>query len=318
MADLGFLEWIKLAIFYASFLYFPVAAIVAWAAMRSAGARRIALAAFFICISLLAYGRFVEPRILLTAEHDVVLDGCFSDAGELRVAVFADMHLGLFGNTMEMSRIIRRVNEADADLIFVPGDFTYYLDPDLFEGAFAGLRDLTAPTYAVLGNHDLGFPGPDLSAPLKATLPSTGISLIDDKVSHVSGDGFAIELVGISDLWARNQNLSLLQAPATRPRIVLTHNPETVSEFDPSMKSDLLIAGHTHGGQISLPGFTCVVTGVCGDAGYGLHKRRGTAVFITSGTGMVMLPMRFRVPPRIDVLNIRYEACDTPFRNVAN
>lgn len=75
-------------------------------------------------------------------------------------------------------------------------------------------------------------------------------------------------------------------------------------------KTDLLVAGHTHGGQIQLPFITCWWTGLCGkNAAYGLREENDALVFTTSGTGMVGLPMRFRVPPRIDVLNVAYKSC---------
>lgn len=309
MTGLGSLEFIKLAIYYASYLYFPAAVLLGWMVLRRRGASRFLAAVFLAGASCLAYARFIEPRLLLTEAHDIFLDNCFKDGGAVRIGVFSDAHIGLFGNAMPISRIARQVDAVGADLVLIAGDFIYFLHPDSFADTFEPLKTIRAPVFAVLGNHDIGLPGPDLSAPLQKALPEADVSLIDNMVQRLSGDGFVIELVGLSDHWGRAQDLTLLQRPSEMPRFVLTHNPAAVRDFREGMTADLLIGGHTHGGQIQLPFLTCRLTGVCGDIGYGLREERGVQVFTTSGTGMVGLPMRFRVRPRIDVLNVRYKAC---------
>jgi len=309
MTGAGPLEILKLAIYYASYLYFIAAPLALWLVVRRRGVARYAWAGFATVITLLAYARFVEPRILLTAEHEVALNRCFERPGAVRIAVFSDTHNGLFGNAMPIARIAAAVNAARPDMVFMAGDYIYFLHPDRFYKTFAAFADIKAPIYAVLGNHDLGLPGPDLSAPLNATLPMLGVWMIDNQPLRLSDSGFAIELVGLSDQWAGRQKLSLLEAPSPSPLLILTHNPATLDDFQPGMHGDLLVGGHTHGGQIQIPVVTCLMTGVCGDTAYGLREEKGVQVFTTSGTGMVGLPMRFRVPPRIDVLNVAWRSC---------
>ncbi len=311
MTGIGLFEWIKLAIYYASYLYGIAAPLALWLIVRRSGSVRYLWAAFLTAISLLAYARFVEPRILLTAEHEIALDRCFERAGRVRIAVFSDTHNGLFANAMPIARIAAAVNKARPDIVLVPGDYIYFLHPDRFEETFAAFADIKAPIFAVLGNHDLGLPGPDLSAPLNDVLPALGVKLIDNQPLTLSNSGFTMELVGLSDQWARRQKLSLLEGSSPSPRLVLTHNPETLHDFRPGMHADLLVSGHTHGGQIQLPIVTCLMTGVCGDAAYGLREENDVQVFTTSGTGMVGLPMRFRVPPRVDILNAAWARCDS-------
>lgn len=309
MIDLGPLEVLKLTIYYASYVYFIAAPLALWLIYKTRGRRRFVLGGFFVIITCFAYARFVEPRILLTIAHDVPLSGCFSQSGAARIVVFSDTHNGLFGNAMPIDRIANRINSARADFVLIAGDFIYFLHPDRFEQTFEAFGLIEAPVFAVLGNHDLGLPGPDLSTPLRAALPQYGVRPIDDQALTLSNSKFAMDLVGLSDQWARDQKLSLLETPSEKPRLVLTHNPATVGDFEPGMTADLLIGGHTHGGQIQLPFLTCVVTGVCGDVAYGLREASGVQIFTTSGTGMVGLPMRFAVPPKVDVLNVRYKRC---------
>ena len=310
MIGINQLEWIKLAIYYASYFYFVAAPLLVWLAVKYNGPARAAALLALAPLSALAYARFIEPRILLTVEHEVELENCFDQAGAVRIAAFSDIHRGLFGNAMTPARIARRVDVAEADLALIAGDFVYYLHPERFEETFAPLAEIDAPVFGVLGNHDLGIPGPDVSAALMETLPGASVRLIDNEALKLSGDSFTIELVGVSDHWDRRQQLSLLRGAPDALRIVLTHNATpTAKDMSDRMRADLIIGGHTHGGQIYLPGITCAFTGACGAARYGLSRANGTQVFTTSGTGMVGLPMRFAVAPRVDVLNVRYKAC---------
>ncbi|WP_425409762.1 metallophosphoesterase [Hyphococcus sp.] len=309
MTGLGPLEWIKLAIFYASFLYFIAAPMTVWAMLRRQGPARLLLAGFFVIISLLAYGRFVEPRLLVVSEHALTLKKCFKTGGAMRIAVFSDTHNGLFKNVTPAARIVRRVNAAKPDFVLIAGDFTYYLAPENFTDNFSAFDDVSAPLFAVLGNHDIGLPGPDLSEALNEALPRLGVRLIDNQKLKLSNSRFAIELVGLSDHRGGRQDFSLLAAQSDSPRLVLTHNPATVNDLSTDETADLLIGGHTHGGQIQAPVLTCLLTGVCGDAAYGLRESNGVLTFTTSGTGMVVVPMRFRMPPRIDILDVQYSAC---------
>lgn len=309
MDGLTSLEHIKLAIYYVSYLYIVAAPFALWVMVRRTGRARVFAATFFAIITCLAYGRFIEPRILLTNEYEIALLGCFENAGEARIAVFSDTHNGLFGNAMPIERIAKRVQAADADAVLIAGDFVYFLDPARMEETYAAFAQIEAPVFGVLGNHDLGIPGPDLRAPLMEALPAAGVTLIDNRVVNLTDDGFSVELVGLSDHWDDRQELSLLKEPTSTPRLALTHNPGAVKDFTADMAADLLIGGHTHGGQIQLPLITCWLTGMCGDIAYGLREAKGFQIFTTSGTGMVGLPMRFRVPPRIDVLNVSYKPC---------
>ena len=305
----SFFDVIKPVAYYGSYLYFIAAPLVLWFILKRSGWQRVAALIFLAGITVLAYARFIEPRFLVTAETDVEIDRCFDRAGAIRIGVFSDMHMGVFGNAMSLERIVDATNAAQPDVVFIAGDFVYHLPPEKFETVFAPLADLKAPVIAVLGNHDIGQPGPDVSAALQAALPKADMRLIDNQVLRLSNSKFAIELVGISDEWGYQQDFTPLETPAAEPRLVLTHHPETVFLFGDHMSFDLFIGGHTHGGQIQIPLVTCLVTNICGNHLYGLREEHGGLLFTTSGTGMIGLPMRFRTPPRVDVLNVRYKQC---------
>ncbi|MGE0409204.1 MAG: metallophosphoesterase [Amphiplicatus sp.] len=300
----------RMYFYYAAYLYFLAAPVLLWLIVRRKGLWRYGAAALLAPLSVLAYARFVEPRILLAGRHDIALSRCFDKAGEFRLAVFSDTHIGIFGNEMPIGRIVRRVNAARPDLVFIAGDFAYLIEPARLDEAFAPLARIAAPVYAVLGNHDIGEPAPDISAILTPALEKLSVEIIDDKAISARVAGDDIGIVGISDLWGEHQKRALLDKPTDAPRLVLTHNPSLIRRLGESAKFDLMIAGHTHGGQIYLPFLTCRwQPGACDVTRYGLAETPRGPVFVTSGTGMVGLAMRFLVPPRIDVLTIRYNAC---------
>lgn len=302
-------EFARITIPYLSFVYFPAAALLLWIMVKGGSVLRAGAVFLFIALTLIAYGRFIEPRLLFTPEHDIRLKGCFPEAGVMRIAVFSDLHLSPYRYAMPVERIATRVNAAKPDFVLIAGDYVSYLPVDKFDEAFAALGDMGAPVYAVLGNHDHGLPGPDVAVPLRDSLERLGVSMIDDRAVDIAGEDFNIELVGLSDLWKGGQNISLLNRPSQKPRLVLTHNPETIGVIAADRQPDLLIAGHTHGGQVNLPILTCQIEFACSVARYGYRETEDGAVFVTSGTGQSMLPVRFRAPPRIDVLNLHYRAC---------
>jgi uncharacterized protein len=311
MTEGGALEAFKLAIYWASYLYFPAAALLVWLITKRRGPARVIAALILMPLTVLAYARFIEPRILLTREHEVALSRCMADDGSARIAVFSDTHIGIFGNAMPVSRIAQRVNEARADIVMIAGDFTYWLAPEKFGEAFGALSEIEKPVYAIMGNHDVGLPGPDVGAPLTQALTAIGLTVLDDKAAMIEISGRPIEIVGLSDLWAKNQDLALLEKRGPSPRLVLTHNPATIRTLLPRQSVDLMVAGHTHGGQINIPLVTCAfLPSMCRLTLGGLAETERGPVFVTTGTGMVGLPMRFNAPPAIDILDIRWAACE--------
>ncbi len=202
------------------------------------------------------------------------------------------------------------VEKADADAVFIAGDFVYFLEPDRYAKTFGAFEAISAPIFAVLGNHDVGLPGPDVSAPLTKALEALGVRMLDNETAAVRLGADEIEIAGLSELWANRQNRVLLEKRGDRPRLVLTHNPATILELRPREAVDFMIAGHTHGGQINIPWVTCALfRSMCLVARYGLADMDRGLVFVTSGTGMVGLPMRFNAAPRIDVVNLSWRAC---------
>ena len=306
--------FVKFAIFYGSYLYLPfVVGIVWWLLARPRSKNRWIMALGVLTLSsCVAYGRFIEPRLLFTPETKIKVCTHAEVSGEVRIAVFADSHNGMFPNAISMARIVSRVVETKPDFVLIPGDFTYHPQFDQLETLFAPLKDLQMPVYLVMGNHDEGLPGPFYSDELARIFKSWGLNVLDYGTARFIKGELSVRIVGFTDLWASYDEPTagpIVTDPYKEAIIYLQHNPDMLEEISPLGKFDLFVAGHTHGGQIYLPFITCAFTLACDTHRYGFLQHREGPLFVTSGTGMVGLPMRFAVPPRIDVLNVQFEDC---------
>lgn len=256
---------------------------------------------------LYLYARVIEPSMLKVNHYDVTLDPTQPLAKPLKLAVLADIHLGLFsGDQRQLNRIVTRLNAMDdIDAVVFSGDWTYEPGADIL-GKLMLLSAIKQPCYHVLGNHDEQEPGPDITAELLHALEVLQVKNIE----AMQVDLGSVHLIGVGDLWASKAEFSHFsrQDINGKPSVVLAHNPDTV-DFIPEGLFDtkpLMISGHTHGGQVYVPLLTHYMfkehsaTGFC----QGLYQHDKAQVFVTAGTGMVFLPFRINMPPCIDVLTL--------------
>jgi predicted MPP superfamily phosphohydrolase len=259
-------------------------------------------AVFTLALAVLAgallWSRFVEPQQLRVIETSI---GTTCGA---RVALVSDLHVGLYVREEQLERLVRHLNALDVDAVLVAGDWTYE-PPRELRAAFAPLGLVNAPIYGVLGNHEEQLPGAPLKEPLMRALESLNVHWIEGKRVPLG----RCELAGLGDLEAGGavRDLVLLaKTPWHRPpaaRLLLAHEPDTLYDLEPRGAA-LLLAGHTHGGQIDLPWLTDALLRAISRGGFkrGLYAEERVPVFVTSGIGMARLPLRFRMPPTIDVL----------------
>jgi predicted MPP superfamily phosphohydrolase len=295
---------LKLAVYWALWLGWPL---LAWLALRvfaQLGRGRPLRAVFSLALAVLAgtllWSRFVEPQALRVIETPI------GTACGVRVALVSDLHVGLYVREDQLERLVRQLNALDVDAVLVAGDWTYE-PPRELRAAFAPLGLVNAPIYGVLGNHEEQLPGAPLKEPLMRALESLNVHWIEGRRVPLG----RCELAGLGDLESGGaaRDLALLaKTPWHKPpaaRVLLTHEPDTVYGLEPRSAS-ILLAGHTHGGQIDLPWLTDAMLRAISRGGFkrGLYADEPMPVFVTSGIGMAKLPLRFRMPPTIDVLNL--------------
>jgi uncharacterized protein len=284
---------------------------------QTANKRRPSRAKIILCASLcslafLALWAFViEPSGLVLRETRITLPSWPANFKGLRIAVISDLHAGSPFITIEkIHHIVERTNAAQPDLILLLGDFVIqgvkggsFMEPEVVASALKGLRARSG-VFATLGNHDWWYDGPRV----KRALENVGITTLENDAAMIEREGAAIWVVGISDKWEGNPDIAsaLARVGAGTPIIAFTHNPDIFPSIP--AKVALTIAGHTHGGQVALPIIgRPIVPSDFGERYAAGHIIEGSKhLFVSTGIGTSILPVRFRVPPEISLLTIDY------------
>jgi predicted MPP superfamily phosphohydrolase len=231
-------------------------------------------------------------------------------ARPLRIVQISDPHLGPFMSVTRLRRIAERAVAAKPDLVFLTGDFLTMEsqgDPDLLLDALAPLQALPGKVFACHGNHDLEAP-----AVVSRALAKNGIDLLVDDARDVTTDGGPVQIVGL-DFSYRDRKARIERACVDHPRtpgalrIVLLHDPGAFRHL-PAGHGDLVLSGHTHGGQVGLLslGLEWTFLRLFGDRipDHGFWARGTDRMWIHRGTGHYGFPLRLGVPAEEGVLRI--------------
>ncbi len=155
-------------------------------------------------------------------------------------------------STKMLTEAIAVSNTAKPDLVILTGDYVNTIARPIHQLA-PELKNLESRfgVYAVLGNHDIYYPSS--KSEIINALTNVGINVLWNQIAYPVGE--TLPLVGLADFYSREFNPELImnQLDSTTPRIVLSHNPDT-AEILQKWRVDLQLSGHTHGGQIVIPG----------------------------------------------------------------
>lgn len=269
---------------------------------------RVSFAAIVLFLGLIVFwGFFIEPNLLVVRDQTIEIENWPRELDGLRVAVISDIHVGSsFITDQKLRTIVERTNQHQPELIVILGDYMTkaHVQPEVF-GAI--LKDFSAPlgTYSVLGNHDWWFSGDKV----RRGLEQNGIKVLENEVLQLNARGTSLWLVGLADLWSRPKHQrieeTVAKVPEGQPLIALTHNPDIFPRLP--QRVPLLLAGHTHGGQVRFPLIGTVVE----SSRYGDRYVRGHVVednhhlFVTTGIGTSIVPVRFGVMPEIVLLTLK-------------
>jgi len=263
------------------------------------------------------YARRVEPTWLEVNAHDILMPDLSSSLAGLKIAQLSDIHGGGHLPADYIDRAIDLTMAEKPDVIALTGDFIHKGYQHI-EDVARLLSRLRAPmgVFAVLGNHDfsvrnaLGFRRHrGLHAAVAGRLEDQGIRVLRNQSFSLERGDQRVFLAGLDDLWSREckPDDALRDLCPLTPRIVMAHNPQTVHLLG-EHRCDLMLSGHTHGGQINWPGLGRILLGRKGSQfAAGLYRHESTHVYVNKGVGFGWR-FRFGVRPEITVFTLRPDA----------
>lgn len=279
----------------------------------------VVLAIAIIGGAIVAYAYFIEPRQFVVVEETLTVPNWNRELNGFRVVAISDIHAGSNYAPIERLRmVVEKANEQNADVIVLLGD--YISEAKRGQGKIprgpGDKSDLKIPVneiadalhgftarrgvYAIIGNHDWWHN----EAKIHTELERVGINVLDNETAEIPIGNSSVRIWGIEDYWKdyRVPSEPFDALPDKRNVIAITHNPDSLLHTRAGFS--IMLAGHSHGGQINFPIFGPYSP--YNDARFmdGHAAVDGKHVYVTSGIGTSVLPFRWRVPPEIAVITI--------------
>jgi len=252
-----------------------------------------------------AYSRLIEPYNYWISENDIFIRDLPPAFDGFRITQLTDIHHSRILGISEVRRVVSLAQQTKPDMFVLTGDYSTsyrrYIEP-----CAEALSPLSAPegVWAVLGNHD-HYTDPELTT---RALERNHITVLNNAHTTLRRGSDSLQLSGIDDwTWNATDWSRAFSGLSTKtPTILLSHQP-TVLDLAQTSDVSLIISGHTHGGQLNFPLLGAPARRFTNDLKYarGLFRRGETQLYVSSGTGVIGLPLRFGVRPEIAVLRLR-------------
>ena len=241
-----------------------------------------------------AFGLAYSRHNIQVVRADIAVSGLNHALDGLRIGLLTDVHHSQMVPVEDVVRAASLLMAERPDLIVLGGDYVTWGDRSYVVPCSEALAGLSAPfgVYAVVGNHD-----DDRDMP--AALISHGYEVLRDARTTVRVRGEQLDLVGLRFWTRRERDIARLIRGAGTTVILLAHDPRRLDEAA-SLGIPLVLSGHTHGGQVVLPGIGALAARkfpVIAGAG----RRNDTAIFVSRGVGTVYVPYRLNCPPDVSV-----------------
>lgn len=269
----------------------------------------------------------IEPGFLLRVQRYAFTPPNWTPGLKLRLVAIADIHSGgPYMSEARVDKIVDLANSLGGDAHLLLGDYKathrFVLSEVSYERTAKSFARLTAPlgTHAILGNHDWwddAAAQKRRAGPIHAqlALQAEGIPVYENNGIRLVKDGYPFWLLGLGDSLAiRNNNRgsytgtddlpkTIAFATDDAPIVLMIHEPDSFIDVPPRVS--VTLAGHTHGGQVRLFGYSPIVPSSYRNRfAYGHIHETGRNMFVSGGLGLSTIPVRLGVPPEIMVLDL--------------
>lgn len=275
--------------------------------------RRAFLAGAVGAAGLALYANEISRHELEVTQRTFHLNRLPGNFDGFRIVQISDLHLEEFTEDFFLRQVIAQVNALAADLVLVTGDYVSR-GPLRYNLAYAAaarcgqlLGELTCPErYGILGNHDQAVG----SRIVTDHMENHGLPILTNKHVRIERNGEHFWLGGTDDVSGGKPNLfQAVPDQADAPVILMVHEPDYFDHVIVHARGryvDLMLSGHTHGGQVRLPGLRPLLLPPLGRVYTEGHYRfENTQLYVNRGVGTVGVPLRLNCPPEITVLTLR-------------
>ena len=244
------------------------------------------------------HGYWYERHALQLVAVELPVAGLAPALDGVRIGFLTDLHHGSFVSQSAIAEAAALIMSKAPDLIVLGGDYVSHANRRYMRPCAEALASLRAPAgvFAVLGNHD-----DDRHMP--AALSAQHFTVLRDAGTTIRLRGEPLELVGIRYWTQRASEIARLLKATGSTTILLAHDPRRLHQAV-ELAIPAVLSGHTHGGQIALPGLGAVAARKFPIAA-GLAVRQSTSLFVSRGVGTVYLPIRIDCPPDVALVTLR-------------
>lgn len=257
-----------------------------------------------------AWALLVEPRRIAVRRRELRLPRWPAAWDGFRLAMVSDLHAGApHADLDKVAQVVAQLNDLGADAIALVGDYVdptvAFADPVSPEAVAQRLGRLHAPlgVFAVLGNHDWMEDG----ARVASALRDAGVRVLENEAVRLRRTPVELWVAGLADATERRPDVvrALDGVPADGATLLLSHDPDVFPRVPP--KVALTVSGHTHGGQINVPGLRAkVIPSRFGDRYAAGHiVEDGRHLFVSRGVGTSAFPLRLGATPEVVLLTLR-------------
>jgi predicted MPP superfamily phosphohydrolase len=244
-----------------------------------------------------AHGFLYERNHLELTRSTFPISGLPEALRGLRIGVLTDVHRSREVPHQLVTAAVNLLMAERPDLILLGGDYVSWRDQRYVHPVADALASLSAPhgVIAILGNHDD-------EREMPAALAAKGFTVLKDARTRLAIRGEVMDFAGIRFWTYKVGDIAHVMRGAVPHAILLAHTPKRLLEAQ-QLAIPAVISGHTHGGQIVLPGIGAVAAREFPVIA-GLEQRQGTTIFVSRGVGTVYVPVRINCPPEVALLTL--------------